>query len=89
MSFPIEFMKKSGDYDFVSPVINYTGTAAVIGLAGTASYLGLKALGLADIAPVAITIAVDMEKIGAVGVAVGGVLSFFIYKGIKQALGSR
>lgn len=44
MSFPIQFVKSSGDNDYVSPVINFTGNVAIV---GGISYLAWRTLGFA------------------------------------------
>lgn len=76
MVFPINFAKSSGDYDFVSPVINFTGNAAVIAAGGIGlsviTYMGLKALGFSKIATVTSTaIPVTIATIGVVSTIAG------------------
>jgi len=77
MSFPIEFVKKTGDYDFFSPIINFTGNAAVVAVGGSGlggiSYLALKTLGFSNIATTTATaIPVVIGAAGLVGTIVGG-----------------
>lgn len=72
MSFPYEFSKKSGDYDFVSPILNFAGNSALVAVGGISlgaiSYLGLKALGFNKIATtISTAIPTTIGAIGAVG----------------------
>lgn len=77
MVFPIEFAKRSGDYDFFSPLINFTGNAGVIAVGGmsigTISYFALKRLGFNKIAITAGTaIPTTIGAFGVAGVVLGG-----------------
>lgn len=76
MRFPIEFTKSSGDYDFISPIVNFTGNAAVISAGlfgvGLVSYLALKALGFTSVAVGTATAIPVAGAIIAAGAAVVG-----------------
>lgn len=77
MSFPFEFAKKSGPYDFMSPAINFTGNATVVAVGGiclgTISNLALKALGFSNVVTSATTaIPVVIGVTSVVGVAIPG-----------------
>lgn len=81
MSFPFEFVKTRGDYDFISPVANLTINAAVVAVGGISlgaiSYLALQALGFSKVtATIATAIPVTMGVAGMIGAAMG--VSFFI-----------
>ncbi len=49
MSLPFEFVKRTTDYDFFSPIINFLLNAAIITatatVTGTITYIALKTLG--------------------------------------------
>lgn len=94
MSFPFEFAKKSGDYDFFSPIINFTGNAAVVAVGGISlgaiSYLALKALGFSKIATtISTAIPVAIGAFGVVGAIVGGSIFIAMLIGVTKALGQR
>ena len=76
MSFPIEFAKPRGDYDFLSPLINFTGNAAVVAgvatLAAVVAHFALKALGINGvIASVLQAVPVSIATIGGAGIVLG------------------
>lgn len=92
MSFPFEFAKRTGDYDFVSPIINFTGNAAVVAVGGISvgavSYLALKALGFSKIiTAIGTAIPVTIGGIGIIGAALGGCLFIAMCIQIAKALG--
>ncbi len=93
MTFPIQFVKPSGSYDFVSPVINFTGNVAAVGFGsagiGTITYLSLKALGFDEIAtsPV-VAIPVFLGELGIAGTVIGGGLITAMVYGVSRAIGS-
>lgn len=77
MSFPLQFVEKKSDYDFISPIVNFTGNSLVVSVGGISlsviSYLGLKALGVNQTAATIVTaIPVTIGAIGSIGVAIGG-----------------
>jgi hypothetical protein len=59
MSFPIEFSKPRGDYDFISSSINLAGNAMVVAVGGISvgaiSALALQALGVKGTATAIVT----------------------------------
>lgn len=76
MSFPFEFTKRSGYYDFFSPVINFIGNASVVAVGGISlgaiSYLALKALGFSVIKTTTLTaIPITVGALGIMSTAVG------------------
>ncbi|MCE2982755.1 MAG: hypothetical protein LW832_04220 [Parachlamydia sp.] len=94
MSFPFEFAKRSGDYDFISPIVNFTGNACVVAVGGISlgviSNLALKALGFSEItSTVATAIPVTLGAVGIIGAVVGGCFFIAILAGITEALGRR
>jgi hypothetical protein len=89
--FPIEFTRKTGNYDFFAPIINFTGNAAVIAGLGGISYVALEALGFSNIAttagtviPVAIKITGVVAGVSAVA---GAALILFMAKRVADAIG--
>lgn len=78
MQFPFEFAKRSGDYDFISPIVNFTGNAAVVAIGGISlgaiTYFALQALGFSNLSLHAVTaIPVSIGAFGALGVLAGAV----------------
>lgn len=59
MGFPIEFSKRTGDYDFLSGPINFAGNAAVVAVGGISlayiANVALKALGFSKTATIIAT----------------------------------
>ncbi len=94
MSFPFEFAKSRGDYDFFSPVINFTANATVLAVGGISlgaiSYLSLKALGFNKITTtIATAVPVALGSIGVAGSIVGGCIATAMVIGIVKAFGRR
>ena len=79
MSFPIEFVKSSGDFDCLSPVVNFTGNAALVAVGGISlgaiAYLALKALGFGEVVTtIATAIPITIGVIGVIGAIAGSAL---------------
>ena len=94
MQFPFEFTKRSGDYDFISPVINFTGNAAVVAVGGISlgaiTYFALQALGFSNLSLHVVTaIPVSIGVFGALGVLAGAVCFAGVYIMIAMALSNR
>lgn len=88
----IEFSKSSGQYDYISPIINFTGNAALVAVGGicvgSILNVALKALGYTGIAVKAPTVVfVTIGMIGAVGTVVG--LAMVVYVCIMFSSGFR
>ncbi len=93
--FPVTFVNHSGDYDFISPVVNFTGNALIVAVAGMSlaaiSYLALSASGNAHFLPVLTFTAVPaaIGVMGAVGTFIGGACILYIGAAFAQAMGRR
>ncbi len=84
MCFPFEFSKRSGDYDFISPIVNFTGNAAVLAVAGISlgiiSNLAFKALGFNTVATsiaTAIPVTLGIAGIGAAIIGAACIAAIF------------
>lgn len=94
MPFPFEFVRKTGDYDFFSPVINLAANAAVIAVGGVSigavSYIALKALGFSS-AAVKVTTAIPLflGVAGVTGVIVAGIAFAIMVSGVRDTLSRR
>lgn len=90
MSFPYEFSKKSGDYDFFSPIINSTGNAMIVAAGGISlaaiSYLVLNALGFSTLGTtLATAVPVTIGAFGIIGAVVGASISIAMCIAIVKA----
>ena len=88
MSFPLEFVRSTGDYDFITPTINLTINAAIIAIGGISlgviSHLAFKALGFSALSTgIATAIPVTIGAIGIAGAVAGA--ACFITMGIAVA----
>ena len=85
MCFPIEFARQSGDFNFISPIINFTGNAAVVAVCGVGisaiSILALKLLGFGTAATVA-TAAVPLT-IAVAATVLTGIGLYGVFLGVK------
>lgn len=85
MQFPIEFMKNRGDFDFISPLMNFTGNAAVVAVGGISlaviANCALKILGFPGAAvKIGTAIPIAIGVIGALGVIAGvGLFAWIVY----------
>jgi hypothetical protein len=93
MCFPyIEFVKKSGSYDFISDFINLAGNGAVVAAAGISlaviGNIALKALGFNALATsIATAIPVTVGAIGAGVAVIAGVFALYIlFEGVRAAM---
>jgi hypothetical protein len=94
MQFPFEFTKSGGSYDFISPIINFTGNAAVVAVGGISlgaiTYFALPALGFSSLSLHDVTvISVSIGAFGALGVLAGAVCLAGVYFMIVMALSNR
>lgn len=73
-----EFVKSKGDYDFISPTINFTLNAITLAVGGTSlgviTYTALKALGFNQAATlIATAIPTTIAAFGVAGTIAGGI----------------
>lgn len=92
MSFPLEFRKSKGDYDFASPFINLMGNGAVLvigaGGAATISHVALKALGYDKAAEsTIIAVPIMMGELGLAGTFIGGAMIIAMVASVSNGLG--
>lgn len=90
MSFPFEFVKPHGDYDFVSPMINLTASSAIICVGGVSlaaiAGVAMKALGVGKTGlMLSSAVPVSMIAFGAIGVCVGGLFCFSILEAFRTS----
>lgn len=94
MSFPFTFAERSGDYDFNSPIINFTGNAAVVAVGGIVlgvlASVALKALGFSQAATsIATAVPVAFGALAGVGAILGIAATGYMMYSVMQALGRR
>lgn len=87
----IQFMKRKGDYDCISPCVNLAGNTAVIGVGGialaTITYIALKALGCTGVTnTIAATISVALGITGVLGVIAALVAYIALCAGVAKAI---
>ncbi len=94
MSFPYEFSRSNGDYDFVSGPMNFMGNAGMVVVGGlalaTIVYVAMKALGIGQAATLTVTaVPIAASAIAVVGFALAGLCLLYVLQGVGEALGHR
>lgn len=90
MSFPFEFVKPSGDYDFISSMINLTATSAVVCVGGVSlaaiAGVAMKVLGVGKIGTALVSaVPLSMAAVGAIGICVGGLFFLAIVEAFRTS----